>query len=168
LVAAVAPATVGPIVIDVPDGFQPVQTQKLKRKLTTAWTKSVRGSLKTLLQIEVVDLGPGTGHAFPTDQDLTLTSDRFLRQSLAAVAARRSGFAASPLAHIKLADLPASRASWNGALAGRGTVGVLYCVIVRNRFVVSLHTQDLGDAPTSGMFEAMKSIESISVPGQIP
>jgi hypothetical protein len=152
----------------VPDGFQPVQTQKLKRKLTTAWTKSVRGSLKTLLQIEVVDLGPGADHALPTDQDLTLTSDKYLRQTLGAVAARRAGFASSPLVHIQLADLPASRASWNGALAGHSTVGVVYCVIVRNRFVVNFHTQDLGNAPTSGMFEAMKSIESIRVPGQIP
>src|SRR5438874_12449576 len=44
------PVTVGPVSIVVPQGFEAAQTQRLKKTLITAWTKSARnGSLKTLL-----------------------------------------------------------------------------------------------------------------------
>jgi hypothetical protein len=39
----------------------------------------------------------------------------------------------------------------------------MYSVIVRNRFAVIFHTQDLGNTPTSGMFEAMQSIEAATL-----
>jgi hypothetical protein len=164
--AEAAPVTVGPVVITVPNGFEAAQTQKLKKTLITAWTKSVRdGSMKTLLQIDVIDMGAQGGKP-PTTQELAVTAEKYLRQFLGGVERRRTSFVASPVAHIKLAGLPAARATWNGAVGGRGTVGVMYCVIVRNRFAVNFHTQDLGNTPTSGMFEAMKSIESVTVAGE--
>jgi hypothetical protein len=163
--AEATPVTVGPVTITVPDGFQVAQTQKLKKTLITAWTKSVRdGSLKTLLQIDVIDIGAQARE--PSAQELSIYSEKYLRQFLGGIERRRTGFVSSPVARIKLAGLPAVRATWNGAVGGRNTVGVMYCVIVRNRFVVNFHTQDLGSTPTSGMFEAMKSIESVTVAGQ--
>jgi hypothetical protein len=155
---AAAPATVGPIVITVPDGFQAAQTQRLKKTLIAAWTKSVRdGSMKTLLQINVVDLG----HPL-TPQETNLAAERYLRQFLSGVEHRRSHYVSSPIARIKLAGLPAVRATWNGSVGDRETVGVMYSVIVQNRFAVVLHTQDLGNMPTGGMLEAMKSIEAVA------
>ena len=60
--AHAAPVTVGPVVITVPEGFAAAQTQKQKKTLITAWTKFVRnGSLKTLLQINVIDFGSPPG-----------------------------------------------------------------------------------------------------------
>jgi hypothetical protein len=165
-VVEAAPVTVGPVTITVPDGFQAAQTQKLKKTFITAWTKSVRdGSVKTLLQIDVIDMGEQSGKE-PSAQDLSIYSEKYLRQFLGGIERRRTGFVSSPVARIKLAGLPAVRATWNGAVGGRNTVGVMYCVIVRNRFVVNFHTQDLGSAPTSGMLEAMKSIESATVAGE--
>jgi hypothetical protein len=40
---------------------------------------------------------------------------------------------------------------------------VLYSVIVKDRFVVKILTQDLGTTPTDGLFEAMKAIESLGM-----
>lgn len=132
--------------------------------LVTAWTKSVRGdALKTLLQINIVDFGPVSVKP-PVQPDATVAADRYLRQFLSGVEHRRSDFRVSPIAHLQLAGLPASRATWNGSLAGRATVGVMYSVIVRNRYAVILHTQDLGSTPSNGMFEAMQSIEGLTVP----
>jgi hypothetical protein len=162
----VAPVTVGPIVISMPAGFQAAQTQKLKNTVVTAWTKSVRdGSMKTLLQITVMDLGAHQAKP-PSQQELPVYAEKYLRQFLGGVERRRTGYVSSPVAHIELAGLPAARATWNGAVGGRDLVGVMYCVIVRNRFAVSFHTQDLGSAPTSGMFEAMQAIESVALAGE--
>jgi hypothetical protein len=153
--AAVPPpvgqTTVGPIVISVPAGFQHAQTERQKKRLVTAWTKSVRdGSMKTLLQIEVVDFGAAAN----------ASAEKYLYQFLSNVQRRRSHYVSSPVAHIQLAGLPAVRASWNGAIGDHAVVGVMYSVIVQNRFAVILHTQDLGNIPTSGMLEAMRAIES--------
>jgi hypothetical protein len=154
---------VGPVVITVPAGFQTAQTQRLKKTLITAWTKSVRSTgMKTLLQINVLEFGPPPGGPV-ADADLPRYAEKYLRQFLADLQHRRGNFVASPVAHIKLAELPAVRASWNGSVGGRPVVGVMYSVIVRNRYAVIFHTQDLGSTPTSGMFEAMSSIESVAV-----
>jgi hypothetical protein len=151
------------VVIAVPDGFEAAQTQKLKKTLITAWTKSVRdGSLKTLLQINVVDFGSPPGRPAAA-QDLAVYADKYLHQFLGSIERRRANYVSSPLAHIRLAGLPAARATWNGAVGGRATVGVMYSVIVHNRFAVIFHTQDLGSTPTSGMFEAMQSIEAATL-----
>jgi hypothetical protein len=146
------PTTVGPIIISVPAGFQHAQTQRQKKHLVTAWTKSVHdGSMKTLLQIDVVDFG-----AAPS-----ANAEKYLRQFLGNIERRRSHYISSPLAHIQLAGLPAVRASWNGSIGDHAAVGVMYSVIVQNRFAVILHTQDLGNMPTSGMLEAMRAIETV-------
>jgi hypothetical protein len=155
------PATVGPVVIAVPEGFEAAHTQRLEKTLVTAWTKSVpNGSRKTLLQIDVVDLGQQHGKP-PSQQDLSIGAEKYLRQFLGGIERRRTHYVSSPVAHIKLAGLPAVRATWNGNIGERAVVGVMYSVIVRNRFAVIFHTQDLGSAPSSGMFEAMRSIESM-------
>jgi hypothetical protein len=162
--ARTAPVTVGPIIIAVPEGFQAAQTQKLPKSLITAWTKSVRdGSMKTLLQINVIDFGsPRQGRPAATE-DLARYAEKYLHQFLGGIERRRTNYVASPVAHIKLAGLPAARATWNGAVGGRAAVGVMYSVIVHNRYAVIFHTQDLGSTPSSGMFEAMQSIESATL-----
>ena len=161
--AHAAAVTVGPVVITVPEGFAAAQAQRQKKTLITAWTKSVRnGSLKTLLQINVIDFGAAPGKPAAT-QDLAIYAEKYLRQSLSGIERRRTDYVSSPLAHVKLAGLPAVRATWNGALAGRATVGVMYSVIVQNRYAVILQTQDLGSTPSSGMFEAIQAIESATL-----
>jgi hypothetical protein len=163
LSAQAAPVTVGPVVISVPEGFAAAQTQKRKETLITAWTKSVRnGSLKTLLQINVIDFGSPAGKP-AASQDQAIYAEKYLRQLLGGIERRRTNYVSSPIAHIKLAGLPAVRATWNGAVGGRPVVGVMYSVIVQNRYAVIFHTQDLGSTPSSGMFEAMQSIESATL-----
>ncbi|MFL6603881.1 MAG: hypothetical protein ACJ8R9_21490 [Steroidobacteraceae bacterium] len=158
-----APVTVGPVIISVPDGFEAAQTQRLKKTLITAWTKSVRSAgLKTLLQINVIDFGSAPGKP-AAPQELNIYAEKYLHQFLDGIERRRTNYVSSPIAHIKLAGLPAARATWNGAVGGRAAVGVMYSVIVHNRFAVIFHTQDLGSTPTSGMFEAMQSIEAASL-----
>jgi hypothetical protein len=161
--AHAAPVTVGPVSISVPEGFETAQTQRLKKTLITAWTKSVRSSgLKTLLQINVIDFGSAPGKP-AAPQDLNIYAEKYLHQFLDGIERRRTNYVSSPIAHIRLAGLPAARATWNGAVGGRAAVGVMYSVIVHNRFAVVFHTQDLGSTPTSGMFEAMHSIEAATV-----
>ena len=161
--AYAAPVTVGPIVIAVPDGFEAVQTQRLKKTLITAWTKSVRkGNLKTLLQINVIDFGSAPGKPAAT-QDLNIYAEKYLHQFMDGMQHRLTNYTSSPVAHIRLAGLPAARATWNGAVGGRAAVGVMYSVIVHNKFAVIFHTRDLGSTPTSGMFEAMQSIEAATL-----
>jgi hypothetical protein len=163
LSAHAAPVTVGPVVITVPEGFAAAQTQKQKKTLITAWTKAVRNDgLKTLLQINVVDFGSAPGKPAAA-QDLAIYAEKYLRQFLGDIERRRTNYVSSPFAHIKLAGLPALRATWNGAVGGRPVVGVMYSVIVQNRYAVIFHTQDLGSTPSSGMFEAMQSIESATL-----
>jgi hypothetical protein len=155
------------VVITIPEGFEAAQTQRLKKTLVTAWTKSVRSAgLKTLLQINVIDFGSAPGKP-AAPQDMSIYAERYLHQFLDGIERRRTNYVSSPIAHIKLAGLPAARATWNGAVGGRATVGVMYSVIVHNRFAVIFHTQDLGSTPTSGMFEAMQSIEgaTLAAPG---
>jgi hypothetical protein len=159
--APTVPVTVGPVIIAVPEGFEPAQRQRLKKTLIVAWTKSSRG-LKTLLQINVIDFGSAPGRP-AAPQDLNIYAEKYLRQFLDGIERRRTNYVSSPIAHIKLAGLPAARATWNGAVGGRAAVGVMYSVIVHNRFAVIFHTQDLGSTPTSGMFEAMKSIEAATL-----
>jgi hypothetical protein len=161
--AHAAAVTVGPVVITVPEGFAAAQTQKQKKSLITAWTKSVRnGSLKTLLQIDVIDFGSPPGKLAAT-RDQAIYAERYLRQFLGGMERRRTNYVSSPLAHIKLAGLPAVRATWNGAVGGRPVVGVMYSVIVQNKYAVIFHTQDLGSTPSSGMFEAMQAIEAATL-----
>jgi len=161
--AYAAPVTVGPIIITVPEGFEAAQTQRLKKTLITAWTKSIRnGNLKTLLQINVIDFGSAPGRP-AASQDLNIYAEKYLHQFMDGMQHRLSNYVSSPIAHIRLAGLPAARATWNGAVGGRAAVGVMYSVIVHNKFAVIFHTRDLGSTPTSGMFEAMQSIEAATL-----
>jgi hypothetical protein len=158
-----APVTVGPVVISVPEGFEAAQTQRTKNTLVTAWTRSVRASgLKTLLQINVTDLRTPAGKP-PSAAQLGALAEKLLRQSLEDIERRRSNYTSSPVAHVQLAGIPAARATWNGSLGERAAVGVMYCVIVRDRYAVILHTQDLGNTPSSGMLDAMQAIESMTL-----
>ncbi|HEY2403119.1 MAG TPA: hypothetical protein VGI23_22390 [Steroidobacteraceae bacterium] len=156
VVAQAAPATVvGPIVITVPPGFVAAQTQKTRKTLITAWTKSVKdGSSKTLLQINVLELAKPAAPA---------EAEKYLRHELAAIERRRLNYTSSPVAHIQLAGVPDVRATWNGNIGGYPVMGVLYSVIVKDRFVVKFLAQDLGTTPTDGLFEAMKAIESMGM-----
>ena len=150
-----APVTVGPVVITVPQGFAAAQTQKAKKTLITAWTKSVKdGSSKTFLQLTVIELGKPA----PPEE-----AEKILRRELATIGRRRANYSSSPVAHIQLAGTPAVRATWNGNIGGYPVMGVLYTVIVKDRYVVKFLAQDLGTTPTDGLFEAMKAIESIGM-----
>lgn len=149
--------------IVVPEGFAPAQTQKLKKTLVAAWTQSARnGSRKTLLQVNVIDFGSPPGKPAAA-QDLTSYAEKYLHQFLGGMERRRANYVSSPVAHITLAGLPAARATWNGAIGDRATVGVMYSVIVHNRYAVIFQTQDLGSTPSSGMLAAMKSIEAATL-----
>lgn len=156
VVAQAAPATVvGPVVITVPQGFVAAQTQKARKTLITAWTRSVKdGSSKTFLQVSVLELGKPAAPA---------EAEKYLRRELAGIERRRANFTNSPLAHIQLAGAPAVRATWNGNIGGYAVMGVLYSVIVKDRFVVKILAQDLGTTPTDGLFEAMQAIESMGM-----
>jgi hypothetical protein len=152
VVAQAAPVAVGPVVITVPHGFVAAQTQKTRKTLISAWTKSVKdGSSKTFLQITVLE------QAEPEE------AEKYLRRELATLERRRANYTHSPVAHIQLAGLPAVRATWNGNVGGFPVMGVLYSVIVKDRYVVKVLAQDLGTTPTDGLFEAMLSIESIGI-----
>jgi hypothetical protein len=158
-----ASVTVGPVIIVVPEGFAAAQTQKQTKMLVTAWTKSVHsGSLKTLLQITVIDFD-SSARAPAAAQDQTRQAENYLRRFLGDIERRRTNYVSSPLAHIELAGSTAVRATWNGDVAGRPLVGVMYCVIVENRYAVIFHTQDLGSVPSSGMIEAMRAIEAATL-----
>ena len=163
MAALAAPVTVGPVMITVPDGFEAAQIQRLKKTLVAAWTRSARnGSLKTLLQVNVIDFGSPPGKPAAA-QDLMVYSEKYLHQFLGDIERRRGNYVSSPVARIRLAGLPAARATWNGTIGGHAAVGVMYSVIVLNRYAVIFHTQDLGSTPSSGMFEAMKSIEAATL-----
>jgi|SRR5579872_745035 len=161
--APASPARVGPVLIAIPPGFAAAPSQKLKDTRLSAWTKSVRdGSIKTLLQVTVYNLGSHPDKTL-SDQELVDGARQYLRQALVAVERRRAQFHASAESRIAIAGAPAFKATWNGAVGTRNTVGVMYSVILRGRYSVLLQTQDLGDTPSSGMLEAMQAIESIKV-----
>lgn len=147
-----APTTVGPLVITVPQGFVAAQTQKSRKTLITAWTKFVKdGSSKTFLQVTILEQSkPGQ-------------AEKYLQQELATLERRRANYTHSPVSHLQLAGAPAVRATWNGNIGGYPVMGVLYSVIMKDRYVVKILAQDLGTIPTDGLFEAMQAIESIGM-----
>jgi hypothetical protein len=116
--------------------------------------------MKTLLQINVVDFGKSAAA-----QDTSAHAENYLRQFLTGIEQRRANYRASPVSRVALAGLPAVRATWNGSVGDRPAVGVMYSVIVGNRYAVVFHTQDLGSLPTAGMLEAMQAIEAVTLAG---
>src|SRR2546429_8038143 len=92
MAAHAAPVTIGPVTITIPQGFEAAQTQRLKKTLITAWTKSVRSAgLKTLLQINVIDFGSPPGKP-AAPQDLNIYAEKYLHQFLDGVERRRTNF----------------------------------------------------------------------------
>lgn len=155
--AQAAAATVGPIQFTVPDGFEFARSGRHDGAEVSAWIKSA-GSSKTLLQVTLYDMGSAADTSTP--QELSHAAQAYLHQFLGGVERRRTQYSASPVRQLRLASGPAASATWTGKIGGVEAVGVMYCAIVRKRYVVIFHTQDLGDAPTAGMLEAMKSIEA--------
>jgi hypothetical protein len=156
-------ATVGPVVIAVPDGFASMQSQRQGSMQVSAWTKqSADEGTKTLLQVSVYDFGAQLRKS-STPEQLAEGAEKYLREFLSGIERRRENYVLSPVKHMTLAGLPAARGTWKGTIGVKAVVGVMYCVVVKNRFVVSFHTQDLGGNPTSNMRQAMKSIEGIQL-----
>ncbi len=155
--ATVIPATVGPIQLVIPDGFEFARSGHHDGARVSAWTKA-GGATKALLQVTLYDMGSTADTSTP--QELSHAAQAYLRQFLGGVERRRTDYELSPVRELSLASGPAASATWTGKLAGVDTVGVMYCAIVRKRYVVIFHTQDVGDAPTAAMRDAMKSIEA--------
>ena len=154
-------ASVGPIRFTVPDGFEFARSGHHDGAEVSAWTRST-GSSKTLLQVTLYDMGSTANTSTP--QELSRAAQAYLRQFLGGVERRRTEYRASPVRELRLASGPAASATWTGKIGGVEAVGVMYCAIVRKRYVVIFHTQDIGDAPTPAMLEAMKSIEAATAP----
>jgi hypothetical protein len=159
-----APATVGLVTISIPDGFEAAGLQRQDKLIVAAWASSAPNhDGKTLLQVSVYDIGSELASA--SRKELEDGAEQHLREFLGGVERRRSNYALSPVRRMDLGGFAAARATWTGRVGGTDALGVMYCVIVRNRFVISFHTQDVGTAPTSAMFQAMKSIESARFAG---
>ena len=156
-----AMATVGPVTVILPAGFSPAGSQTQGNMQVAAWTKG-EGAAKTLLQISIYDFGSAAQGA-PSEKELAEGAEKYLGDFLKGIERHRTDYSQSPIERVKLAGLPAARSTWKGQAGGIAAVGVMYCVIVNQRIVVSLHTQDAGSAPTPAMREAMKAIESVRV-----
>lgn len=152
------PTTLGPVQLTIPEGFEFAKSGRQDAMEVSAWTKGV-GSTGTLLQVSIVDMGSQL-ETVPTAAQLTEGTDKYLQEFLGAVERRRTEYALSPVRHLTLAGQPASSAVWTGKLEGMPTVGVMYCVMVKRRYIVSFHTQSAGDAPTAAMRQAMKAFEA--------
>jgi hypothetical protein len=162
--ARAADASLGPIAISVPEGFIAAPMQRQENLSVWAWTKSAPGgTVKALLQVSIYDYGPKLASASP--EEITAGTEQYLRQFLGGVERRRTSYTLSPIQHAQLAGGPASTATWTGRAGPADLVGVMYCTIVKNRYVVALHTQDLGGKPTPAMREAISAIESLRLSG---
>jgi len=153
-----APTTVGPVQLTIPEGFEFVKSGRQDTMEVSAWTKGT-GSTGTLLQVSIVDMGSQLA-TVPTAAELVAGTEKYLQQFLGAVERRRTDYALSPIRHLTLAGQPASSAMWTGKFEGMPAAGVMYCVIVQRRYIVSFHTQGTGDAPTAAMRQAMKAFEA--------
>lgn len=158
--AQTSAATIGPIQFMVPDGYEFARSGHHDGAQISAWTKSA-GTSKTLLQVTLYDMGSAADTSTP--QELSHAAQAYLHQFLGGVERRRTDYTASPVRELRLASGPAASAKWTGKIGGVEAVGVMYCAIVRKRYVVIFHTQDVGDVPTAAMLEAMKSIEAATV-----
>jgi hypothetical protein len=157
-VAQNAPTTVGPVQLTIPEGFEFAKSGRQDTMQVSAWTKGT-GSTGTLLQVSIVDMGSQLA-TVPSAAELAEGTEKYLQQFLGAVERRRTDYTLSPIRHLTLAGQPASSAVWTGKFEGVPAVGVMYCVIVQRRYVVSFHTQGAGAAPTAAMHQAMKAFEA--------
>lgn len=153
------PATVGPVKLDIPAGFQHAATETRGGARVAGWVKG-DASTKTLLQVSIYDGGSDLPGA-PAEKVLSAAADQYLGEFLKGIERRRSSYTQTPFEHLKLGGLPAARSTWKGYVGNIAAVGVMYCVIVNNRLVVSLHTQDVGTAVSPAMREAMNAFETL-------
>jgi hypothetical protein len=159
-----ADASLGPITMAVPDGFIAAPMQRQPKFSVWAWTKSAPGGkVKALLEVTVYDYGPKLASA--SAEEIASSTERYLRQFLGGVERRRTNYTLSPIRQAQLAGGPASVATWTGRAGPADVVGVMYCTIVKNRYVIAFHTQDLGDKPTPAMHEAMTAIDAVHLAG---
>lgn len=148
--------------MSVPEGFVAAPMQRAEKMTVWAWTKSEPGGrVKALLQLNLYDFGPKLANT--PREELASGAEQYLRQFLSGVEGRRTNYSLSPVKRVELAGAPAATAMWTGTAGPAELVGVMYCVIVQNRYVVSFHTQDLGAKPTSAMRDAMAAIESVQL-----
>jgi hypothetical protein len=162
--ACAAGSSFGPLSLSVPDGFVAAPMQRQQNLSVWAWTKFVPGGrVKALLQVSVYDFGSQLAER--SREEVAGGAEKYLSEFLGGVERRRTDYAQSAVKHLKLAGEPAAAATWTGKAGPASVVGVMYCVVLRNRFVVSLHTQDLGAEPTSAMRDAMAAIESVQLAG---
>src|SRR6185295_8641700 len=106
------------------------------------WVKG-DATTKTLIQVSLFDRGSDVPGA-PAEKVLLAAADQCLDESLKRLERRRTGYSQTAFEHLTLAGLPAARSTWKGYAGNIAAVGVMYCVIVNNRLVVNLHTQDVG------------------------
>jgi hypothetical protein len=159
-IAHAADASLGPIAMFVPEGFVAAPVQRKDNLAVWAWTKSAPGgTVKALLEVTILDFGPKLAEA--SAEEIASGTEQYLRQFLGGVERRRSNYASSPIKRVQIAGGSASMASWTGRAGPADLVGVMYCTIVKSRYVVAFHTQDLGGKPTPAMHEAMAAIEAV-------
>ena len=154
-----AVATVGPVTLTIPTGFVGAPVQVRGGLRVAAWTKG-DATTKTLLQVTVYDPG-AQSPAASSEKELAAGADKCLGDFLKGIERRRTHYSQSPIEHLTLAGLPGSRSTWKGHVGDIPAVGVMYCVIVSSRLIVSLHTQDVGTAVSPTMRDAMQAIESM-------
>jgi hypothetical protein len=157
--ASAETATVGPVKLDIPAGFQSAAAETRGPARMAGWVKG-DATTKTLLQITIFDGGsdfPGT----PAENALTQAADKSLGEFLKGIERRRTDYSQTPFEHLTLAGLPAARSTWKGHVGDIDMVGVMYAVVVNNRLVVTLHTQDVGTAISPAMREAMQAFEGM-------
>ena len=155
-------AKVGPLRLDIPAGFAAAgPTQGRDELSVTAWIAVVPGDTsKTLLQASVYDYKKLPAMSRKALGD---AAEKYLREFLLGIERRRTDYSMSPVQRMKLAELPAARAQWQGRVNGNAMMGVMYCVIVANRYVVSFHTQGMTTEPTESMQAAMQAIQAVQL-----
>jgi hypothetical protein len=154
-------ADAGPLVITVPQGFDGPTRSDGNGGVTIAWVKRRPTSDGgTLLQVSAIDVGTSLDGITPSQR--VEASAHYLLEFAKGIAQRLGDFELGNIDQVSLARLPAARARWTGTLGGRGSTGVMYCVLV-GRSVVSLQTQDAGSEITPAMYSAIGAIEGVRV-----
>jgi hypothetical protein len=159
--AAVFGADIGPLSISVPQEFDgPIRTDA-NGGVTAGWVKRRPGTNGgTLLQVSVIDVGPPPDGI--TAAERLEGAKHYLLEFVRGIAQSRGNFEVGDMEQVSLAGLPAARIRWTGTVGDKAAIGVMYCVLVGHS-VVSLHTQDLGAAPSPAMYTAMSAIEGVRV-----
>jgi hypothetical protein len=154
-------ASLGPITIAVPEGFDGQASRQLDGGLTVAWVKRRPGAQAgTLLQVSAVDVGATLEQIRGPDR--YEAARHYLLEFVKGIGVRREHFQLGDVDRVTLAGLPAARVRWTGTVEDEPAIGVMYCVLVKHS-VVSLHTQDAGSEITPAMYSAIAAIDAIEV-----